>query len=151
VQSKPSVSRLIFRRAGLPWSAHSPDLPFGSFSQWIGLSKDRVYANKLLMRTSRIRTKIRRFSHEMLERVITNFNVRAATVIQFQVAWIEHIINYRGVLVKWWFRRKNLPHPKLTCLYSEYISVLLFCTFLLDDFKQYSFRDLMQCLCLRTV
>ena len=30
----------------------------------------------------------------MLERVINNFNVRVATVIQTRGAWIEYVINY---------------------------------------------------------
>lgn len=30
----------------------------------------------------------------MCDRVITNFNVRVATVIQRRGTWIEHVINY---------------------------------------------------------
>ena len=31
---------------------------------------------------------------QMLNRVVDNFNVRVAAVIQQRGAWIEHIINY---------------------------------------------------------
>ena len=33
-------------------------------------------------------------SQEMCARVIQNFNVRVATVIQRRGAWIDHVINY---------------------------------------------------------
>ena len=41
-----------------------------------------------------IRQKIRRIPLDMCDRVITNFNVRVATVIQRRGTWIEHVINY---------------------------------------------------------
>lgn len=88
--------RLISRRTDHPWPAHSPDLSPLDYFLW-GYLKDRVYANNpqtIDALKNNIRTEIRRIPHDMLDRVITNFNVRVATVIQRQGAWIEHIINY---------------------------------------------------------
>jgi len=41
----------------------------------------------------------------MLQRFITNFNVRLVTVIQQQEVGIEPIINYWAALTKWWCAR----------------------------------------------
>ena len=40
-----------------------------------------------------IRSEIRRIPEDMLTRVVDNFSVRFATVIQQHRAWTEHIIN----------------------------------------------------------
>ena len=68
-----------------------PHIPFG-----IHFCGERVCANNpktVDALKNDIRTKIRRFPHEMLGWANTNFSVRATTVIQCQRAWIEHIRN----------------------------------------------------------
>ena len=62
-----------------------------------GYLKDRVYSNNpqtIEALKENIRREIRRIPREMLDRVITNFNVRVGAVIQRRGSWIEHIINY---------------------------------------------------------
>jgi len=59
-----------------------------------------------------IRTEIRRVPREMLDRVITNFNVWVATAIQVQGAWIKHELSCAW---KKWCTRKNSLHTKVTC------------------------------------
>jgi hypothetical protein len=62
-----------------------------------GYLKESVYSNNLQTieaLKANIRQEIRRIPLDMCDRVITNFNVRIATVIQRRGAWIEHIINY---------------------------------------------------------
>jgi len=56
-----------------------------------------VYANNLQAINAlkdNVRTEIRNISPEMLDSDTANVNVRVATVIQRQGAWIEHMINY---------------------------------------------------------
>ena len=48
----------------------------------------------LMQIKTNIRQEIQRIPLEMCARVIQNFNVRVATVIQRRGAWIEHVINY---------------------------------------------------------
>ena len=75
---------------------HSPDLSPADFFLW-GYLKGKVYENNPqtteALKTN-IRREIRRIPQEMCARVIQNFNVRVATVIQRRGAWIEHVINY---------------------------------------------------------
>ena len=95
---------------GPPWPAHFPDLIPSEYFMWAYL-KDRVYANNsqiINALKNNIRTEIRRISHEMLDRVTTNLNVRVVTVIQRQGGQILHIITYWAVLAKWWCTRKKL-------------------------------------------
>ena len=90
-----SGDRLILHRTDNPWPAHSPDLSPPDFFLW-GYLKERVYYNNLQTKDAlkeNIRREIR-IPGEMFDRVINNFNVRVATVIQRQGAWIEHVINY---------------------------------------------------------
>lgn len=88
--------RLLSRRTDNPWPPYSPDLNPADYFLW-GYLKERVYAGN--PRTSEelkdsIRREIRRIPAEMLTRVVDNFNVRLAAVLQQRGAWIEHIINY---------------------------------------------------------
>ncbi|KAK7096852.1 hypothetical protein V1264_003899 [Littorina saxatilis] len=88
--------RLLSRRTDNPWPPYSPDLNPADYFLW-GYLKERVYTGN--PRTSEelkesIRREIRRIPAEMLTRVVDNFNVRLAAVIQQRGAWIEHIINY---------------------------------------------------------
>ena len=89
-------NRLISRRTDNPWPAHSPDLSPPDFFLW-GYLKERVYHNNpqtIDALKENIRREIRKIPREMLDRVINNFNVRVAAVIQRRGAWIEHVINY---------------------------------------------------------
>ena len=75
---------------------HSPDLNPPDYFLW-GYLKDRVYQDNpptIERLKENIKREIRRIPGEMLERVIDNFNVRVAAVIQQRGAWIEHVINY---------------------------------------------------------
>ena len=88
--------RLISRRPDNPWPTHSPDLSLADYFFW-GYLKERVYANNpqtIEALKANIRQEIRRIPLDMCDRVIRNFNVRVATVIQRRGAWIEHVINY---------------------------------------------------------
>jgi len=80
--------RLISRRTDHPCPAHSPDLsPVGYLMR--RYLKDRVSASNLQttgVLKNNIRTGIRRIPHEMLDRIITNFRMRVAAVIQCQRA-----------------------------------------------------------------
>ena len=88
--------RLISRRTDNPWPAHSPDFSPADYFLW-GYLKERVYANNpqtIETLKANIRQEIRRIPLDMCDRVIRNFNVPVATVIQRRGAWIEHVINY---------------------------------------------------------
>ena len=88
--------RLISRRTDFPWPPYSPDLNPPDYFLW-GYLKERIYANNpqtLAALKDNIRREIRNIPADMIGRVITNFNVRVAAVIQQRGAWIEHIINY---------------------------------------------------------
>ena len=65
---------------------------------WVGYLKERVYQdnpNTIIDRLKEnIRREIRRIPNDMLDRVMNNFNVRVAGVIQQRGARIEHVINY---------------------------------------------------------
>ena len=88
--------RLILCRTGNPWPAHSPYLSPPDFFLW-GYLKEKVYHN-ILQTIDELKENIhcetKRIPHEMLDRVINNFNVRVATIIQRRGAGIEHVINY---------------------------------------------------------
>jgi len=74
----------------------SPNLSSLGYFLWKYL-KDRVSASNLQTvdaLNNNTGTEIRRIHHEMLDRVVTNFNVRVAAVIQRQAAWMEDIISY---------------------------------------------------------
>ena len=76
--------RLIFRRTNNPWPAHFPHRSPLDYFLW-GYLNDRACANNpqtIDTLKNNIRTEIRRILHEMLDRVIINFNMRVATVIQ---------------------------------------------------------------------
>ena len=88
--------RLLSRRTDNPWPPYSPDLNPADYFPW-GYLKEGVYTGN--PRTSEelkesIRTEIRKIPPEMLTRVVDNFDVCLAAVIQQRGAWIEHIINY---------------------------------------------------------
>ena len=88
--------RLISRRTDNPWPPYSPDLNPPDYFLW-GYLKDRVYENNpqtTEVLKDNIRREIRWIPQEMLSRVVDNFNVRVAAVIQRRGAWIKHIINY---------------------------------------------------------
>ena len=88
--------RLSLHHTDNPWLAHPPDLSPPDFFLW-GHLKERVYHNypqTIDALKENISCEIRRIPCEMLDRVINNFNVRVATVIQRRGAWIEHVINY---------------------------------------------------------
>lgn len=88
--------RLISRRTDFPWPPYSPDLNPPDFFLW-GYLKGRIYANNpqtLDALTTNIRREVRNMPADMIARVIVNFNVRVAAVIQQRGAWIEHIIKY---------------------------------------------------------
>ena len=88
--------RLISRRTDNPWPAHSPGLSPPDFFVW-GYLKERVHHNNLQIidvLKENIHREIRRIPREMLDRVINNFNVCVATVIQRRGAWIEYVINH---------------------------------------------------------
>ena len=88
--------RLISRRTDNPWPAHSPDLSPPDFFVW-GYLKERVHHNNLQIidvLKENIHREIRRIPREMLDRVINNFNVCVANVIQRRGAWIEYVINH---------------------------------------------------------
>ena len=59
--------------------------------------KDRVYQDNPQTTEAlkeNIKREIRWIPEEMLNRVVENFNVCVAVVIQQRGAWIEHIISY---------------------------------------------------------
>ena len=88
--------RLISRRTDFPWPPYSPDLNPPDYFLW-GYLKDRIYGNNpqtLAALKDNIRREIRRIPADMIGRVMGNFNVRVAAVLQRRGAWIEHIINY---------------------------------------------------------
>ena len=110
--------RLISCRTDNRWSAHSPDLSPPDLFLW-GYLKERVYDNNLQTIDAlkeNIRREIRRIPREMLDRVINNFNVRVATVIQTRGAWIEYVINYWTTLRNCVVRKEKQCHTKLSCL-----------------------------------
>jgi len=75
-----------------------------------------------------IRTEIRRIPHEMLDRVITNFNVRVATVIHPQGVWIENTINKLSCARKMCKREKSTIHKtymSVRQVYKKYCEVFL--------------------------
>jgi len=69
--------RLISRRTDHPWPACSPKLTLLDNFSWRNLKDTTINALK-----NNHRTEIRRVSHEMLDRVVTNFNLGVATAIQ---------------------------------------------------------------------
>jgi hypothetical protein len=88
--------RLISRRTDNPWPPYSPDLTPLDYFLW-GYLKERVYEDNpdtIDRLKENIRREIRRIPNDMLERVVNNFNVRVAHVIQRRGAWVEHVINY---------------------------------------------------------
>ena len=88
--------RLISRRTDNPWPPYSPDLTPPHYFLW-GYLKARVYQDNpptIERLKENIKREIRRIPRDMMERVIDNFNVRVAAVIQQRGAWIEHVINY---------------------------------------------------------
>ena len=88
--------RLISRRTDNPWPPYSPDLTPPDYFFW-GYLKARVYqdnAPTIERLKENIKREIRRIPRDMLERVIDNFNVRVAAVIQQRGAWVEHVIHY---------------------------------------------------------
>ena len=94
--------RLISRRTDNPWPPYSPDLNPPDYFLW-GYLKDRVYENNpqtTEVLKDNIRREIRWIPQEMLSRVVDNFNVRVAAVIQRRGAWIKHIINYQKSVVR---------------------------------------------------
>ena len=75
---------------------YSPDLTHPDYFLW-GYLKARVYQDNpptIERLKENIKREIRRIPRYMLERVIENFNVRVAAVIQQRGAWIEHVIHY---------------------------------------------------------
>ena len=88
--------RLISRWTDNLWPPYFPDLNPPDYFLW-GYLKDRVSENNpqtTEVLKDNIRKEIRRITQEMLKRVVGNFNVWGAAVIQRRGAWIEHIINY---------------------------------------------------------
>ena len=88
--------RLISRRTDNPWPPYSPDLTPLDYFLW-GYLKERVYEDNpdtIERLKKNVKREIRRIPNDVLERVMDNFNVRVANVIQQRGAWIEHIINY---------------------------------------------------------
>ena len=71
-----------------------------------GITWRRVYQDNpdTIERLSKenIRREIKRIPRDMLERVVNNFNLRVAAVIQQRGAWIEHVINYEKKWGKKW-------------------------------------------------
>ena len=77
--------RLILRQTDNPWPSYSQDLnPPDYFLR--GYLKDRVCENNPQTREDIIRKEIRRIPHEMLNRVVDNFNVRVAAVLSYSSA-----------------------------------------------------------------
>ena len=88
--------RLISQRTDFPWQPYSPDLNPPDFFLW-GYLKGRIYANNpqtLEALKTNIRREVRNIPADMIARVIANFDVRVAAVIQQRGAWIVHIITY---------------------------------------------------------
>jgi hypothetical protein len=76
--------RLTSRRTDFPWPPYSPDLNPPDYFLW-GYLKEKVYANNpqtLAELKENIRREIRNIPRDMIARVIANFNVRVANVIQ---------------------------------------------------------------------
>ena len=77
--------RLISRQTDNPWLSYSHDLnPPDYFLR--GYLKDRVCDNNPQTGEGIIRKEIRRIPHEMLNRVVDNFNVRVAAVLSYSNA-----------------------------------------------------------------
>ena len=101
--------RLILHHMDNPWPVHFPDLSPPDLFCW-GYLKERVYHNSpqtIDALKEDICCEIRRIAHEMLDRVINNYNVRVTTVIQRWGAWIEHVINYWTTLRNGVVRKDN--------------------------------------------
>ena len=79
----------VFPRSQFPPPPHN-------FFLW-GYLKDRVYEDNtptIERLKGNIKCEIRIIPADMMVRVIDNFNVRVAAVIQQRGAWIDHVINY---------------------------------------------------------
>ena len=88
--------RLISRRTDNPWPLYSPDLTSLDYflSDYLKerVSEDNPDTIERLKKN--IKREIRSIPNDVLERVMDNFNVSVANIIQQRGAWIEHIINY---------------------------------------------------------
>ena len=76
--------RLILHRTDNLWPPYSPDLNPPDYFLW-GYLKGRVYENNpqtTEVLKDNIRREVRRIPQEMFNRVVDNFNVRVAAVIQ---------------------------------------------------------------------
>ena len=74
IDDHPNFFDFMLFRDGVNFQTY----PFWSFS--VGIPKDRVYANNHQTNAlkNKIQTVIRRVPHEMLNKTIANFNVKAA-------------------------------------------------------------------------
>ena len=98
--------RFISRQTNNPCPHGSPNLNSPNYLLWLYL-KDRVYGNNPQTTEAlkdNIRREIRQIPQKMFIRVVGNFNIGVAAVIQQRGAWIEHIINYcKSALKHYWF------------------------------------------------
>ena len=88
--------RFISRQTNNPCPHGSPNLNSPNYLLWLYL-KDRVYGNNpqtTEVLKDNIRREIRQIPQKMFIRVVGNFNIGVAAVIQQRGAWTEHIINY---------------------------------------------------------
>lgn len=102
--------RLISLRTDFQWPSHSPDLSPGDYFLW-GYMKGKVYEDNpqtIEALKTIIRREIRGIPQEMCPRVVQNFNVRVATVIQRRGAQMEDVINYSAVGLKNWPNKYKL-------------------------------------------
>lgn len=75
------------------WLPFSPDLSLQDFVIWGYLNKT-IYANNLEALKTNISREVKNIPVDMIARVIANFIIWEAAVIQKQGAWKEHTINY---------------------------------------------------------
>ena len=75
------------------WLPFSPDLSLQDFVIWGYLNKT-IYANNLEALKTNISGEVKNIPVDMIARVIANFIIWEAAVIQKQGAWKEHAINY---------------------------------------------------------
>ena len=98
--------RFISRQTNNPCPHGSPNLNSPNYLLWLYL-KDRVYGNNpqtTEVLKDNIRREIRQIPQKMFIRVVGNFNIGVAAVIQQRGAWTEHIINYcKSALKHYWF------------------------------------------------
>ena len=88
--------RFISRQTNNPCPHGSPNLNSPNYLLWLYL-KDRVYGNNpqtTEVLKDNIRREIRQIPQKMFIRVVGNFDIGVAAVIQQRGAWTEHIINY---------------------------------------------------------